>query len=62
MLLAYYMQLKNDGHLNLAGEWSIVKESEATSLIDGNWVSGQLVAREAMRVAMGNRGKWAPLP
>jgi LDH2 family malate/lactate/ureidoglycolate dehydrogenase len=52
MLLAYYMQLKNDGQLNLSGEWSIVKESEATALIDGNWVSGQIVAREAMGVAI----------
>ena len=52
MLLSYYMQLRTEGHLNLSGEWSLVNESAATSLIDGNWVSGQIVAKEAMRVAI----------
>lgn len=45
-------QLRTEGHLNLFGEWSLVKELAATSLIDGNWVSGQIVAKEAMRVAI----------
>lgn len=50
--LPVYIRLIREGRINPRSEWSVVRESPSTALIDASWGIGQVSAEAAMKLAI----------
>ncbi|MFQ5710598.1 MAG: Ldh family oxidoreductase [Candidatus Geothermarchaeales archaeon] len=55
--IPWYIKLIEEGSIRPGAEVKVLRETEATALLDGNWGFGQVVARDAMERAIEKAGR-----